>query len=71
MSYEALDRAIAKFPSQKAFADALEVKSPSVSEWRARERVPAERCRDIEKLTGVTAAELRPDLFGDDEARAA
>lgn len=35
----------------------------AVSKWRRR--VPAERCADIERATGVTRAELRPDLFGD------
>lgn len=62
-----LDRAIAHFESQQALADALEIRSPSISEWRKRGRVPAERCRAIEHATGgaVTRYDLRPDVFGE------
>lgn len=28
-------------------------------------RVPAERVIEIERVTGISRAELRPDLFGD------
>lgn len=66
-----LDRAIAILGSQQALAVALDIRSPSISEWRAREMrggrgVPAERCRQIEELTNgaVTRYELREDVFG-------
>lgn len=63
---QALERAIRLLGSQEAFAQALEVKSPSVSEWRKRRRVPAERCIPIERITDrqVRREELRPDLWG-------
>jgi DNA-binding transcriptional regulator YdaS (Cro superfamily) len=63
----ALDRAVREFPTQEAFAAALGVKSPSISEWRSRKAVPADRCAQIEQVTRgvVTRAELRPDLFGE------
>lgn len=65
MSIEALDRAIGLFPTQQAFAAAIGIKSPSVSEWRKKGRVPADRCPDIEAATNgaVSRADLRPDLF--------
>jgi DNA-binding transcriptional regulator YdaS (Cro superfamily) len=68
MSIAALDRAIAIFETQEAFAAALGIKSPSVSEWRRRETVPHDRCADIERITDgeVTRAELRPDIWGGD-----
>jgi DNA-binding transcriptional regulator YdaS (Cro superfamily) len=64
---DALDRAIAVFETQDKFATALGIKSPSISEWRKRGRIPHERCAEIERLTGgqVTRAELRPDIWGD------
>jgi DNA-binding transcriptional regulator YdaS (Cro superfamily) len=61
---EALDRAISALGTQAAFAEALGIKSPSVSEWRKRQVIPHDRCADIERLTGVPRAELRPDLWG-------
>lgn len=60
-----LDRAIAVVGTQQALADLLDIRSPSITEWKKR-GVPAERCRAIETLTGgqVTAHDLRPDVFG-------
>lgn len=34
----------------------------AVSQW---ERVPGERCLDVEEVTGVSRHVLRPDIFGD------
>lgn len=31
--------------------------------WVKSGRAPAERCRQIEAVTGVSASELRPDVF--------
>lgn len=61
-----LTRAIEYFGSQQAMADALAIRSPSISGWRQAGRVPAERCAAIEQLTNgeVTRHELRPDVFG-------
>lgn len=61
-----LTRAIEYFGSQQAMADALAIRSPSISGWRQAGRVPAERCAAIEQLTNgeVTRNELRPDVFG-------
>lgn len=46
-------------------ASALGIGNPSVvANWRLRRRVPAERVLDIERVTGISRHELRPDIFG-------
>jgi DNA-binding transcriptional regulator YdaS (Cro superfamily) len=66
----ALARAIKSVGNQQALADALGIKSPSITEWHAR-KVPAERCVAIEQVTGgeVTRYDLRPDVFGEAPAK--
>ena len=60
---EAVLRAIEKAGSIKALASGLEVSSPTVHEWKVGGRkVPAERCPQIEALTGVRCEDLRPDV---------
>lgn len=44
-----------------ALAASLGIKHPALYSWK---RVPAERVLQIEKLTGVSRHELRPDVFG-------
>jgi DNA-binding transcriptional regulator YdaS (Cro superfamily) len=44
-----------------ALARSLGVKHTSLHSWT---RVPAERARDIERLTGISRHDLRPDVFG-------
>lgn len=67
MSIESLDLACKLLGSQDALAAQLKIKSPSISDWRVRGRVPVGRCRDIEHATGgrVTREMLRPDVFGE------
>lgn len=64
MDMTALDKAVTAAGSQLALACLLGIKAPSVSGWYDRKRVPAERCIAIEKATGVSRHELRPDVFG-------
>lgn len=40
----------------------LGVDKATVSRW-AQKRIPAERVIDVERLTGVSRNELRPDLY--------
>ena len=50
---------------QAAMARALGVKPPTVNQWIKADRpVPAERCPDIESLTGgvIRCERLRPDV---------
>jgi DNA-binding transcriptional regulator YdaS (Cro superfamily) len=62
---KSLEHAILYFGSQRKLASKLGVSAMAVSKWR-RSRVPAERCRVIERLTqgAVTVHDLRPDVFG-------
>lgn len=64
MDMKALDRAVKKAGSQLRLAALLGIKPPSISGWYGRGRVPAERCIEIETVTGVSRYELRPDVFG-------
>lgn len=63
---ESLDAAIEFFGTQLALAEKLGIKSPSITEWRARGKVPVARCLEIELATSgaVTRYDLRPDVFG-------
>lgn len=60
----AIEKAIEVAGGLSALASKLGIKPPSVYEWKARGRVPAERVLDVESATGVTRYELRPDIFG-------
>ncbi len=57
-----LEKAIGKFESQRAFADALGVSKQVVWNWKAR-GLPAEWVGRVCALTGMQPHELRPDLF--------
>jgi DNA-binding transcriptional regulator YdaS (Cro superfamily) len=61
---EALKRACVKAGNQTELALKLGRQKAAVSRWM-RERVPAEVCPDIERLTGVRCEELRPDVAWD------
>lgn len=43
-------------------AGLLGVSIQVLSNWKTRDRVPADRCPDIEALTGVRCEQLRPDV---------
>jgi DNA-binding transcriptional regulator YdaS (Cro superfamily) len=40
------------------------VTSQAVSQWK---KVPAERVLDVERITGISRHNLRPDVFGEAE----
>lgn len=50
-----------------ALARELGIKHTALYSWT---RVPAERVLDIERITGVSRHELRPDIFGQPEQAA-
>jgi DNA-binding transcriptional regulator YdaS (Cro superfamily) len=56
--------AIYKAGGYAALADQLGVSRQAIYQWRDT-RVPVDRAKEIEKLTGIPRAELRPDVFGD------
>jgi len=64
-----LDKAIAYFETRSKLAIALDVSPMAVYQWSKR-RVPAERAWQIEKISNgaVKAADLRPDIFGNEAA---
>jgi DNA-binding transcriptional regulator YdaS (Cro superfamily) len=72
MSTAGLSKAIQSAGGQKALADLLGVRQSHVSNWLNRnKRVPAERVLDIERVTGVSRTELRPDLYPPENSTAA
>jgi DNA-binding transcriptional regulator YdaS (Cro superfamily) len=56
---EGFDKAVAVLGSKKLLAEALGIWPQAVYQWRA---IPPMRVIEIEKLTGVSRRELRPDL---------
>jgi DNA-binding transcriptional regulator YdaS (Cro superfamily) len=60
---EPLQRAIELAGGLTALARALGIRAPSISEWKRRGRIPANRVLAIEAATGVPRHELRPDLY--------
>lgn len=46
-------------------AAALKITRQAVYQW---DRVPPQHVLDVERITGVSRHELRPDLFGEREA---
>ena len=55
--------------SQAALAARLGVQPPAVCKWE-RGRIPPERVLDIERETGISRHDLRPDIYGPAQAAA-
>jgi len=57
-----------RLEAQKTTEDAAKAVGVTVAMWsrfeNGRRRVPAERVLQIEKLTGISRYDLRPDVFG-------
>ena len=67
----ALEKAIDVFDGMPSrLAAAIDESPATLSNWRKRGRVPAEKCRKIEVATGgrVPRSMLRPDVFGPSES---
>ena len=71
MTQTAIQRAADLIGGQSALARSLKVTPQAVQKMCATGRVPAERVLDIEKATGVSRSELRPDLYPPKQKRAA
>jgi DNA-binding transcriptional regulator YdaS (Cro superfamily) len=64
MSKTALLRACKTVGSQQALANAIGLRSQgTIAGWLRRERVPAGRVLDIERVSGVSRHDLRPDIY--------
>ena len=58
------EEAVKKFRSKAELAKKLGVSPQCLSNWISRKSIPVDRCRIIEKVTGVSRKKLRPDIFG-------
>lgn len=58
-----VERAIAAAGGVQALADAMGVSHVSVIGWRSRGAIPPARVAAVAQVTGLSPAELRPDLF--------
>jgi DNA-binding transcriptional regulator YdaS (Cro superfamily) len=65
MHTDPLQAAISRAGSTAKLAAALGIASQAISQWR---RVPAGRVLDVERVTGVSRHDLRPDLYPRDAA---
>lgn len=61
-----LEKAVDAAGNASILARRLGVKRQSVQQWK--KQIPAERVLEIERLTGVSRHELRPDLYPENEA---
>lgn len=53
--------------SATKLAEGLRITLQAVSQW---DRVPVERVLEVERITGISRYELRPDIYGAPEAAA-
>lgn len=58
---KAKDRAVAAVGGVTRLAEKIGVTRSAVSQW---DQVPVERVADVERVTGISRYELRPDIFG-------
>lgn len=63
MTTEALKKAIEKANGQTALAEAIGKTQGHISKWLERNYIPAECVLPIERATGVSRHDLRPDLY--------
>ena len=70
MSRKALKQAIKAAGGQTALAISIQKTQGHISSWLRRDHVPAEVVLPIERATGVSRHDLRPDLYPREEAAA-
>lgn len=59
---QALEAAIAALGNASRLAEALGIRPEAVYQW---DRCPAPRVLSVERLTGISRYDLRPDIFGE------
>ena len=50
--------------NQTKIASELRITPQAVQFWLASKKVPAERIVEVERISGIPRAEIRPDIFG-------
>ena len=64
MNKSPMDTAVDRAGNTSALARSLGISHTAVRKWRLLGRPPAERVLDIERVTGISRYQLRPDVFG-------
>jgi DNA-binding transcriptional regulator YdaS (Cro superfamily) len=60
---DGLEAAIEAAGGLRALARLLGITHQAILQWQERDKVPADRILDIERVTGVGRERLRPDLY--------
>lgn len=60
--FAALERAKEEAGNASRLAEMLGLTVQAVYQWK---KVPAERCLEVERLTGIPRYELRSDIYGE------
>tara|TARA_A100001201_G_scaffold143757_1_gene147276 strand:+ start:21902 stop:22117 length:216 start_codon:yes stop_codon:yes gene_type:complete len=58
----AFEKAVAHCGSKRQLALGLGIKPQSITDWNGQ--VPVTRVLAVEKLTGISRHEIRPDIYG-------
>ena len=62
-SQEILDEAVKRVGSKAQLARICGISSTAICRWFKRGQIPADRCKAVEKATGINRKRLRPDIF--------
>lgn len=65
MSVSIVDRVVAACGTQQDLAHKLGISRSAIALWKRSGRIPVERCLTIERVTGISRFELRPDIYGE------
>lgn len=60
----ATERAVAQV-GVRSLSVEFGISTQAIHNWLLRGWIPAERCLQVERLTGVSRYELRPDVYGE------
>jgi len=63
MKPKPIQRAVDAVGGVSQLAKSCDVTYEAVRKWLSLDRLPAERVLEVERLTGVSRHELRPDLY--------
>ena len=66
-----LEQAITIAGNQVILAEKIGVTPQAVQQWKKNNKVPAERVISVERLTGVSRHDIRPDIYPRESSSAA